>query len=127
MHPRHPREGSRLGGFEPEVVDGVEFLAIHLWAVLSVIAGLVAKDPARDQHGTELTELHGPAQAPAPGAAAGPAQAPAPGAAASPAQAPAPGAAAGPATGVRTPRTTENAAEGALQGAPAGTPERTTV
>lgn len=88
------------GGDTPWLIAGY----LSGLAVLSVIAGLAAKDPARHQHGTELTDLHGPAQDLAPDA--GPA---------------------GPAPGSGTPRTTENAAEGALQGAPAGTPERTTV
>jgi MFS family permease len=53
------------GGDTPWLIAGY----LSVLAVLSVVAGLAAKDPARDQRGTELTDLHGAARDPAPGTA----------------------------------------------------------
>ncbi|MEO9248182.1 MFS transporter [Citricoccus nitrophenolicus] len=42
------------GGEAPWLITGY----LTVLAVLSVVAGLAAKDPARDRHGVELTDLH---------------------------------------------------------------------
>ncbi|NUL46608.1 MHS family MFS transporter [Cellulosimicrobium funkei] len=42
------------GGDTPWLITGY----LTVLAVLSVVAGLAAKDPARDRHGVELTDLH---------------------------------------------------------------------